>query len=714
MLADVPASDSRDARVAALEAETPPPAPELALLFRQLCASLARERPLVVVLDDVHWAEPTLLELVEALADRGEGPLTLICLARDELAQEHPDFLAGRDDVVRIELDTLSPDEADALLDGLGGTILESDQRVRIAETAEGNPFFVEQLLALAVEGGLREGALPPTVQALLAARLDRLGPGERAVLERGAVIGRDFAAADVTSLLDAEAVPTADAHLRSLSDRGFVRPRADGAFSFRHVLVQDAVYRAAPKRLRAELHERFADRLDDEHTELPELDEFVGYHLEQAYWLLTELGGADRRTDALAEDTGRRLGAAGLRAAKRGDIPAAGSLLRRATQVPLASESHAELLVELGSMLRAAGDLEGAEDAIERATDLAERVGARKVELRARMEGAYVRNTRTSATADELLDAATTAIPAFEAADDQRLLGRAWLLAGWVQGGHLGRHRARLDAAEKAIGHYARSTWPVSVAAGEIAGALYFGPTAVGEAIVRCAALLDAGNLDRWGRANVEAFMGGLLAQDGDFARGRALVASSAVTYEELGQRDYAMMTCGLIRAELELLAGDASAADEHFDWLCNELREAQFFSHLATAAGGRAESLYRLEQFDLAAEWIEVAESHSASDDLDALVLWMPVRAKCVARTGALDEAVTIANRALELAATTDALNRHAKALSDLGEIHTRAGNAEGATASYRAALELYEAKGNVAGRDQIRALLGEAALV
>ncbi len=197
--------------------------------------------------------------------DKGSGPIAVVCLAREELLEDRPAFLEGRDNAIGSCSTRSLPEETDALLEGLGGTVLESDQRARIVETAEGNPLFLEQLLALALEGGLAERALPETIQALLAARLDRLGPGERAVLERGAVVGKEFTADDVVALLDPDAAPTADAHLQTLAGRGFVRPRGDGGFGFRHVLVQEAVYRAAPKRLRAELHERYADRLDAE-----------------------------------------------------------------------------------------------------------------------------------------------------------------------------------------------------------------------------------------------------------------------------------------------------------------------------------------------------------------------------------------------------------------------------------------------------------------
>ena len=430
-------SDERDAVLTALDAETPPPAPELAWLFRQFCEASAREQPLVLVFDDVHWAEPTFLELVEHLADKGEGPISVVCLAREELLEERASFLDGRANVDRIVLDALSADQADALLEGLGGSTLESDQRVRITEAAEGNPLFLEQLLALALEGGFAERPLPETIQALLAARLDRLGPGERAVLERGAVVGKEFTAGDVVALIDPDAAPTADTHLRTLAERGFVRPRGNGLFGFRHVLVQEAVYRSAPKRLRAELHERYADRLDTESPELPDLDEFVGYHLERAHQLWTELGDYGRRVEQLAEDAGRRLGEAGLRAAKRGDVPAEQALLGRATSVLPSSELKRELLCELGIALNGAGESGAAVDVLERVIHDAVACTDRLVEVRARLELEYVRIPRTSrATGDALLHAASVAIPVLEASGDDRWLGRALSSRGGYMAG--------------------------------------------------------------------------------------------------------------------------------------------------------------------------------------------------------------------------------------------------------------------------------------
>ena len=709
-------SEEREAILGALEADTPPPAPEIAWRFRKFCEAHAREQPLVLVFDDLHWAEPTLLELVEHLADKGEGPILVVCVAREELLEDRATFLEGRENVERIVLEALSSDETDTLLEGLGGAVLESDQRRRIVETAEGNPLFLEQLLALALEGGLGERPLPETIQSLLAARLDRLGPGERAMLERAAVVGKEFAADAVTSLLDPDAAPTAGAHLRTLSDRGFVRPRGDAAFSFRHVLVQQAVYRAAPKRLRAELHERFADRLDRVAKDIAELDELVGYHLEQAFRLRGELGESDRRTEQLAKDGGRRLGAAGIRAWKRNDVHATTNLLSRvAALLPRSEPLRRELLCELGIALRAGGDSDAADNVLAQAIGASREAGDRRVELRARIEHEYVRLPRTTGmTADALLGATAEGIPVFETMGDSRALGRAWLLYGFVEGARRGRHQVREEAAERALVHYKSSNWPTSTCLGEIAIALYFGPTPVSRAIARCKALLKVDASDRVGRANIEVFMGGLIAQHGNFDEARELVASARATYEDLGQRTSATPYCAMVLGDIELLADDAGTAAQILRGLCGELEQMHAYSQLASRAGDLAEALYIQHSFEEAEEWAHIAETHSATDDLDARLLWMPVRAKLAARHGRFEEAERIAMEATALSESSDALNHRAKVHRDLGEILRLAGRASDAVAALDRAIELYERKGNLIGAAQVDALQDDLTLV
>jgi DNA-binding SARP family transcriptional activator len=705
----------RDAILAALEADTPPPASEIALLFRHLCESLARDRPLIVVFDDVHWAEPTFLELVEHLADKGVGPILVVCVAREDLVHERPTFLEGRDNAQRIVLDALSGDDADALLEGLGGAILESDQRARIVEAAEGNPLFLEQLLALALEGGLAGRPLPETVQALLAARLDRLGPGERAVLERGAVVGKEFTADDVVSLLDAEAAPTVDSHLGTLAARGFIRPRGEGGLAFRHGLVQEAVYRAAPKRLRAELHERFADRLDRTYADLPELDEFVGHHLEMAYRFRTELGESDRRTARLAEDSGRRLGHAGIRAWKRVDIHATTNLLERSTSLlPTDEPVRLEYLCELALALRTFGDAPAAAYVVADVIDSSRKAGNRRLELRARIEGEYLRLLQDPrSTADELLAATREGIPMFESVGDERALGRAWLLDGFVQGGLRANYKTWEESAERALEHYKNANWPTSTCVGEIAAALYYGPTPVPVGIARCEQLRQREVSDRVGEANVGVFYGGLLAQRGDIDEARRSIAAARETFADIGQRTAAAIRCSAVLGDVELLAGNAETAADVLRDLCDELVLLGDSSHLASRAGDLAEALYVSGRLDEAHEWSRIAEQHTAADDVDARIRWLPVRAKIAARRASEVGALALAHEAVNLAESSDGLNRRAKAYSDLAEVLHRAERAEAATA-FAEALSLYELKGNLVGVAQVRALSADRALV
>ena len=533
-------------------------------------------------------------------------------------------------------------------------------------------------------------------------------------MLERGAVVGKEFTAGDVVALLDPDAVPTADAHLQTLAGRGFVRPRGDDMFGFRHVLVQEAVYRSAPKRLRAELHERYADRLDAEMPDLPDLDEFVGYHLEQAYRLRTELGESDRRTERLADDAGRRLGEAGVRASKRGDVPAAIALLRRATLVlAQGMQLRGELLCELGIALAASGESGEAVEVLQGTIDESLDSDERLNEVRARIELEYVRLSGSGATGDALLDATSQAIPVLEAAGDYRWLGRAWLLAGWVHGGRRGHHKTREKAAERALAYYKRSTWPTSTSAGEIANALYYGPKPVTEAIHRCAELLQHESANRHGRANIEVFLGGLVAQQGEFEEAKTLISAATATYEELGHRASRSMSAGAVLGDVELLEGDAIGAETTLRHLCEELERTHAYSHLASRAGDLAEALYRLGRLDESADWVAVGSRHTANDDLDARLLWLPVSAKIAARRGAVNEALAILSEAAALADTTDALNRSAAIQADTGEVLQLAGRASDASSAFRRAIELFRAKGNVVGAARVHALLRDPAL-
>ena len=291
---------------------------EIAWAFRKLLEAVAAERPVVAVFDDIQWGEDVFLELLEHVAFLSTGaPILLLCMARPELL----DRRSGWGGVLRLQ--PLAPEEAEALMESrIGGRELDADVRERILRAAGGNPLFVEEMAAMVQASGDGEVEVPPTLQALLTARLDQLDRPERSVLERGAVEGEVFHHGVVQALTPEE--PRLTTQLTALVRKELIRPdrplfAGEDAFRFRHLLMRDAAYEALPKAERAELHEQFADWLEEHGAELVELDELLGYHLEQAYRYRQELGQADARASA------RRPGRRAARSCRKPGDPATG-----------------------------------------------------------------------------------------------------------------------------------------------------------------------------------------------------------------------------------------------------------------------------------------------------------------------------------------------------------------------------------------------------
>ena len=392
-------------------------AEETAWAVRRLFEAVARERPLVVVVDDVHWAEPALLDLLDYVVAFSSGsPILLVCLGRPELLAERPAWAAPQRSASVLALDALPDAEAHALVAALGA---EPDAARRIVARAEGNPLFLEQLVAIGGE------TLPPTIEAVLAARLEGLDAEERTLLEHASIEGRSFHRGAVAALLGRDELGPP---LIALARRQLIQPdvpehAGEDAFRFAHALIRDVAYRGLPKRRRADLHERLAGWL----LVRPEpQDEIVGYHLEQACRNRAELGlGVD---GALAAEAARRLASAGRGALRRGDAAAGASLLERAAAL---LPGDGELLRALGAALVDAGRLGDAERALTEAIERARAASDPQAEARAHVERELVR-----LHADP--DAGTE--PARRAADEAlRTLGddhglcRAWRLRAWI-----------------------------------------------------------------------------------------------------------------------------------------------------------------------------------------------------------------------------------------------------------------------------------------
>jgi DNA-binding SARP family transcriptional activator len=653
------------------------PAPELPLTFRRVCESAG---PLFVVFDDVHWADPLVIETIEHLIAQASDAVHVVCLAREELLEETPSVLGGAE---RIALSPLSDDQARTLVVELGA----ADDS--IAERAEGNPFFIEQLLAHEDEGG---NGLPTSLRSLLAARLDRLTAGERAAIERAAVVGREFDAALVAELLHAR---SAREPLAALVRRGLLDPAPpseafEERFRFRHALIQETTYASTTEAERSRLHEAAADLLDARRVG----DEIVGFHLEQAARLRPK---RDRHTERLAEDAGRRLGAAGIASWKRADASGAAELIRRAGDLlPKRDSGRLELLCELGVALNTIGDVKGARDALREANEL----GDRRIQLRAELELALVASLTESETgAGRVLELAEEAVPIFEAVGDDRAAGRAWMLGGWVKGGALARHAAWEEAAEHALVHYSRAGWSGTTCVGHIAAALYLGPTPVHAAIRRCEELLAQGLEDQAGEASVSAHLGGLYGMAGRFAEARAFLEGARHTYTELGWTPALLRTCAPIEARVAWLSGGLESAAAIYVDTCTELRAQGGVFHLATLAAELASLLLELDRSVEAHEWCAEAERCARSEDVEGRACVRVARSKLLALGDRMEEAEIVAREAVAIADETDELNLRAAARATLADVLDGGARSGEASTERGIARAEYEAKGNIA---------------
>jgi class 3 adenylate cyclase/tetratricopeptide (TPR) repeat protein len=664
----------------------------------------ARESPVVLVVEDIHWAEPTLLDLIEHLADwTRDAQLLVVCLARPEVLDERPALNGGRPNAVALVLEPLGENETDELIESmLGGSQLEEEARLRIRQVAEGNPLFVEQVLAMLVEGEAER--LPATIQALLAARLDALPDDERDLLERAAVVGLEFEWEAVGQLSPDRRRP-AGAQLAALVRKVLIRPHEaiEDTFRFRHILIRDAAYERISKELRSELHERFAGWLDGRGEEF---DEIVGYHLEQAHGSLIALGPPTDRVRGLADRASERLAAAGLRAKARGDSNAAVSLLERATTlVPQDDRRRLSLLPDLGRVLREAGRLERADAVLWEAVELGRAMGERGIAADAGValsDLRFHRSVQTGVGRGDVLREVDAAIQVFEELGDVAGLARAFTLLGKLRfwGGEAG---TALEDFEKAAS-FAREAGAQAEEAESlqyVLAAMHRGPTPVNEALGRFEEMRPRAELNRRLEVTFLEARAQLEAMQGRFDAARESASRAKVLAEEHGLHVLLDSHTRPAAGYVELLAGDAAAAERELRPACEgteRVGELGFLSSIvpllidALLAQGRDE-----EALQLTERWRP--ERLTVPEDADAQAGWRRVRAKVMARRGELEEAERLAGEAVAIASRTDYLDDHADALADLGEVLRLSGREEESAAARQEALRLYEQKGNIA---------------
>jgi len=666
-------------------------------IVRRLLETRARSRPLVLCVEDVHWAEPTFLDLLEYVAAwSDDAPILLLCLARPELVDRRPRWPG-----TSIVLRPLSEAEAEALLDALEAEWpLTAELRRRIAEAAEGNPLFVEQMVAMLAGTEGSADVVPPTIQALLAARLDRLEPLERSVLERAAVIGREFSRAPLAELSEPEERQTLPAVLLSLVRNELLRPgrpRAAGidTFRFAHALVRDAAYAQIPKTARAELHARYAGWLEsNEHD-----DELAGYHLEQAYRSTRELGLPDA---AVAERAAVLLGGAGRRAHARQDMPAAANLLERALALDELGPSRGELLRELASARWRLGRTSQAAATLAEAIEHARRAGDVRLEWICRLDGAARRRMLRGGD-DDLVAVATEAIRVFSELGDDAGLARAWRRLALASASEW-RYADAAMQAERALAHAERAGDHADDVAltDTYCSALLFGPEPAPAAAARCRELLDRYGGERMVRAVIVSSLGGLEAMQGSFDAARALVEEAAAVFDELGLR---MTRAGLaeVKAEIERLGGDVAAAERELRLARDVFRAAGSPAVAGLSAAALAGLLVEQERLDEAEELLAEARASLRDEDIDGHVAARLAASRLALARGGGSDAERLADEALATMKSSDAVAMRAQLLA------VRAA-ARGEHPDE--AIAAFEAKGNVAAAARLRDVVGARA--
>jgi DNA-binding SARP family transcriptional activator/tetratricopeptide (TPR) repeat protein len=645
---------------------------------RRLLETLARRRPLVVVLDDLHWAEPTFLDLVDHVGGRAAGPLLVVCLGRPELLEARP---RGLGEIVA--LGPLADAEVDGLIEALGGeAAVTTRHRARVKEVAEGNPLFLEQVVALLAAGRRADAevVVPPSIDVLLVSRVERLGPGERSLAECAAIVGTEFTVGDVVELLPDQSQPTADRLVQGLIRKRIVRAGPDG-HRFAHVLMHDAVYRSVPKSRRAALHEAFAQLLE-ERGEASSHPEILGYHLEQAFACRRDVEG--EANAVLGRQASAFLAQAAARATDRQDVHAAADLGARA--LALVDEDdpcRIGLLHTVGVARLWAGDFASAETTLSEAMHAAERAGDDRSAASVRLSLAYlpegslltIGTEHITIGAEHMRLEARRAIETFGACGDERGLAQAWNLLGLAEARE-GHALAAEAAFARAAAHARRAGDQVDETEAILRGArnLALGPRPVSEASRRCEELLEQAR-GHPSEVVVPPSIGLLRALSGRFDEARPLVASLRPRLEELG-RERAAASLSLWIGLVELLAEDWSAAEQELRPALETHTRLGARFDAAVAGGLLARALCGQRRHREALEIAETAMAALPPDSWSSF--WATAaKARALAGLGNLNAAQQVGREALAIVDRTDMPLGRARARVDLAEILLLVGN-------------------------------------
>ncbi|HEY8630161.1 MAG TPA: adenylate/guanylate cyclase domain-containing protein [Gaiellaceae bacterium] len=680
---------------------------EAQLAFRRLLEDEAAKQPLVVYFDDLQWAEPTFLDLVEHIADWSrDAPIFLLCAARPDLLDLRPAWGGGKLNAGSLLLESLSAEDSAFLVGELLEEIeLDEGMRARIVDAAEGNPLFVEEMVAMVREDGVDEEMIvPPTIHALLQARLDRLGGDERTVIERGAVEGKIFHRGAVLELAPEAVRAGVGTHLLALVRKELIRPDqtevpGDDAFRFRHLLIRDAAYESVPKETRAVLHEQFVTWLDS-HAHLVEQDEIAGYHLEQAARYREEIGSPD---EVVAEQAFRRLASAGQAALGRSDWNAARSLLRRAVALlPVGHPARADVLPDYYFTLVESAEWDAARVAVaELQASPDERAQAFAALFQAELDVVTERDEGFTPAFGESIAAA---VERFERLGDPTGLAYASRLAALERWASL-RWAEAIEKFEVAAANASRAgiQYLEDDARSRMARAHAMGPTPLPETIKRLEQLIRDYADRPLALGGIHGALARVLAARGEIEAARA-VPSAEEIYLEAGMELEATSAL-YTKTWIAHCAGDFEEEARLLRRMVDRQEQLKDRNYLSTGWMQLGTCLATLGKDEEAQQALERSREVTIPEDVVDVIGLDALEAVLRARRGELEEAQELARRALSRVEETDAVGMRLDTRWSAAEVFERAGHGDEAKALLEESVEIAERYGHLVAAQRAR---------
>lgn len=664
---------------------------------RRLLEVLAADGPIVLVVDDIQWAEPLFWDLLDHLVEWVQAPVLLVALARPELRELRPELAqTGPRVFASVWLEGLDADTSRELAARLLDTDeLPADLVERIPDSTEGNPLFIRELIQMLVADGVvvRDGdvwhltvdveaiEVPPTVLSLLASRVERLPDDERQVVELASVIGTEFDRGLLEAIAGGEVGARLDALIDRLRRRDLVEPSGTWVgdhpvYRFHHVLVRDAAYRRLLKANRAELHELVGRHLEEHGEHGDELDVTVAHHFEQVHRYRSELGTVDGVTIGLASRATARLRAAAEQALSREDLPSAGNYARRALALTDGIDERNELLLLGCEAFMSSGDVTNGAGLVDQLFESADnaRLSAWADCFRAQLWSLTDPERLTEAAA-----LAEDAAGRLAELDDQAGVAKARLVrAGTLARlGRVGDCEAELDlalGAARTVGDRRRT---VSVLGAAPLAALW-GPSTVARAGGRCLDVLRLLRITTTSPA-VEATsircQGMLEALRGRFESAREKLETSRTTARDLGLR-HGLYETEMFAGFVELLAGDPSAAEPHLVLARDGLGALGVGADASQAGALLGRSVLRQGRVEEAGHLAEESLA-SAGQNLQTAMASRSVLAEVRATQGRHDEARALIDEAIEIAERTDVVLDHAITLRSAARVAAAVGD-------------------------------------